>query len=131
MRAQYHCAPPFGLLDNRPLRTLLNNVINYNKIEHQIINKHLHGLAITASNYQTSKSVTFYQGQPEIQPWVRSRAIGLQCQITTEHLLASSAIPIVFPASQIGHGYYGDGSVHQIATAATRVKNGGREASHH
>ncbi|TKF28872.1 patatin-like phospholipase family protein [Enterovibrio norvegicus] len=124
MRAQYHCAPPFGLLDNRPLRTLLNNVINYNKIEHQIINKHLHGLAITASNYQTSKSVTFYQGQPEIKPWVRSRAIGQQCQITTEHLLASSAIPIVFPASQIGHGYYGDGSVHQIAPLRPALKMG-------
>lgn len=115
MQAQYHHAPPFGLLNTRPLRNLLNKVINYRKIEHQILSGHLHGLAVTASNYQTSKSVTFFQGQPEIEPWTYSRSIGIHSQITTEHLLASSAIPIVFPASQIGHSYYGDGSVHQIA----------------
>nr|WP_269808554.1 patatin-like phospholipase family protein [Enterovibrio nigricans] len=102
LQANYHSAPPFGLLDNRPLRHLLRRVLNFNKIEHQILSGHLHGLAVTASNYQTSKSVTFFQGQPEIQPWTRSRAIGIKSQITTEHLLASSAIPIVFPATQIG-----------------------------
>ncbi|NGN99790.1 patatin-like phospholipase family protein [Grimontia sp. S25] len=124
MQANYHCAPPFGLLDNRPLRGLLNNVLNYSKIEHQILAGNLRGLAITASNYQTSKSVTFYQGQSCIEPWTRSRAIGIPCQITTEHLLASSAIPIVFPASQIGHNYYGDGSVHQIAPLRPALKMG-------
>ncbi|EEY71629.1 hypothetical protein VHA_003490 [Grimontia hollisae CIP 101886] len=124
MQAQYHCAPPFGLLDNRPLRTLLNNVLQFNKIEHQIMTGNLRGLAITASNYQTSRSVTFYQGQPDIEPWTRSRAIGIPSQITTEHLLASSAIPIVFPASQIGHSYYGDGSVHQIAPLRPALKMG-------
>ncbi|KXF81047.1 patatin-like phospholipase family protein [Enterovibrio coralii] len=124
MQAQYHCAPPFGLLDNRPLRDLLRRVLNFNKIDHQILSGHLHGLAVTASNYQTSKSVTFFQGQPEIEQWTRSRAIGIKSQITTEHLLASSAIPIVFPASQIGHSYYGDGSVHQIAPLRPALKLG-------
>lgn len=124
MQAQYHCAPPFGLLNNRPLRNLLNQVLAFGKIEHQILSGHLHGLAITASNYQNGKSVTFYQGQSSIQPWARSRAIGIPSQITTEHLLASSAIPMVFPASQIGHNYYGDGSVHQIAPLRPALKMG-------
>lgn len=124
MQAQYHHAPPLGLLNTRPLRNLLNKVINYPKIEHQILNGHLHGLAITASNYQTSKSVTFFQGQPQIKPWTLSRSIGIHSQISTEHLLASSAIPIVFPASQIGHSFYGDGSVHQIAPLQPALKIG-------
>ncbi|MDD1783741.1 patatin-like phospholipase family protein [Enterovibrio sp. ZSDZ35] len=124
MQAKYHDAPPFGLLDNRPLRHLLKRVLNFNKIDHQILSGHLHGLAVTASNYQTSKSVTFFQGQSDIAPWTRSRALGIKSQITTEHLLASSAIPIVFPATQIGHGYYGDGSVHQIAPLRPALKLG-------
>lgn len=124
MQAQYHQAPPFGLLDNRPLRELLNKVLNFSKIEHQILSGNLHGLAITASNYQNGQSVTFYQGQADIVPWARSRAIGIPCQITTEHLLASSAIPMVFPASQIGHNFYGDGSVHQIAPLRPALKMG-------
>ncbi|WP_274166066.1 patatin-like phospholipase family protein [Enterovibrio gelatinilyticus] len=123
-QARYHCAPPFGLLDNRPLRNLLNKVLNFSKIEHQIMTGNLHGLAVTASNYQTSKSVTFYQGHKDIPTWTRSRAIGIKSQITTEHLLASSAIPIVFPASKIGHGFYGDGSVHQIAPLRPALKMG-------
>lgn len=124
MQAQSHRAPPFGLLDTRPLRDLLNKVIHYQKIEQQIFNGDLHALAITASNYQTSQSVTFFQGQPNIKAWRRSRAVGVHCQITTEHLLASAAIPIVFPASQIGHSFYGDGSVHQIAPLRPALKLG-------
>ncbi|OEE68274.1 Patatin [Enterovibrio norvegicus FF-33] len=123
-QARYHDAPPFGLLDNRPLRNLLNNVINFSKIEHQILAGNLHGLAVTASNYHTSKSVTFYQGHADIPVWRRSRAIGIKSQINTEHLLASSAIPIVFPASKIGHSFYGDGSVHQIAPLRPALKMG-------
>ena len=124
MQAQYHPAPPFGLLNTRPLRQLLNKVLNYQKIERQIFNGYLHGLAITASNYQTSQSVSFFQGHPSIEPWTRSRAIGVHSQITTEHLLASCAIPLVFPASQIGHSFYGDGSVHQIAPLRPALKLG-------
>lgn len=59
MQAQYHQAPPFGLLDNRPLRELLNKVLNFSKIEHQIMSGNLHGLAITASNYQTASPLLF------------------------------------------------------------------------
>lgn len=124
MQAQYRSAPSFALLNTQPLRKLLNRVISYPKIEHQILKGYLQGLAVTASNYQTSRSVTFFQGQPDIVPWASSRSIGLHSQITTDHLLASSAIPIVFPASQIGHSFYGDGSIHQIAPLSPALKLG-------
>ncbi|WP_025675259.1 patatin-like phospholipase family protein, partial [Salinivibrio socompensis] len=63
-RFQSHYQPPlpFGLLNNRPLRCLLNQTINFNKLNYQLLAGHLHGLSVTASNYQTGQSVSFFQG---------------------------------------------------------------------
>lgn len=124
IQAQYQEQLPFALLDNRPLRNLLNRVVNYPKIDHQILAGNLHGLAITASNYQSGSSVSFFQGHRQIQPWTRAKAVGVRNQITTEHLLASSAIPVVFPASRIGNSYFGDGSIHQISPLRPALKMG-------
>lgn len=121
-QSQYQPTLPFGLLNNRPLRCLLNQTINFNKLNYQLLAGHLHGLSVTASNYQTGQSVSFFQGAPDIQPWVRARAVGRRNQISTEHLLASSAIPFMFPASRIGHEFYGDGAIHQIAPLRPAVK---------
>ncbi|MCG7498632.1 patatin-like phospholipase family protein [Vibrio sp. Of7-15] len=115
---------PFGLLDNHPLRELLDQVINYSHIEHQITSGALHGLSITTSSYKTGKSVSFYQANDSIKPWRTARSIGKPSYITSEHLLASSAIPLVFPASRIGSSYYGDGSIHQLAPLRPSLKMG-------
>ena len=124
LQASYQPSLPFGLLDNRPLRLLLNRLLQYEKIDKQIERKILQGLSITASNYQTSYSVTFYQGQKNISPWRSGRSVGVVNNINTDHLVASSAIPFVFPATQIGQNYYGDGSVHQISPLKPALKMG-------
>ncbi|WP_116644715.1 patatin-like phospholipase family protein [Salinivibrio sp. HTSP] len=123
-RFQSHYQPtqPFGLLNNRPLRELLNQTISFNKLNYQLLAGHLNGLSVTASNYQTGQSVSFFQGASHIKPWERARAVGKRSQISTEHLLASSAIPFVFPASRIGHEFYGDGAIHQISPLRPAVK---------
>ncbi|KLV08521.1 Patatin [Photobacterium aquae] len=124
LQAHHHARPPFGLLNNRPLRHLLNQVNNYNRIEKQISAGNLHGIAITASSYKSGDSVSFFQGQNSIEPWDRARSKGRRTLLNTDHLLASAAIPIVFPATRIGQAYYGDGSIHQLAPLRPSLKMG-------
>ncbi len=104
-----------SLLDNTPLRRLLSLVINFRRIQQGIDAGDLLALSITASSYANGESVAFFQSAQELQGWQRARRKGIPAQIDAEHLLASSAIPVLFPAQQIGDGYYGDGALRQLA----------------
>ncbi|PSW12635.1 Patatin [Photobacterium sanctipauli] len=124
LQASHHERPPFGLLNNRPLRQLLNQVNNYQRLEKQITAGNLHGISVTASSYKSGNSVSFFQGQQGIAEWDRAKSKGRRALINTEHLLASAAIPLVFPAARIGQTYYGDGSIHQLAPLRPSLKMG-------
>nr|WP_087022954.1 patatin-like phospholipase family protein [Thaumasiovibrio subtropicus] len=120
-----HLEPrPFGLFDNRPLRHLLNQVVNYSKLEKQIHQGSLDAISITTSRYHDGHAVTFYQGNNKIANWRSSKQEGVRQLLHTEHLLASSAIPLLFPASRIDRHYYGDGSIHQLAPLKPAIEMG-------
>ncbi|HLK36287.1 MAG TPA: patatin-like phospholipase family protein, partial [Polyangiaceae bacterium] len=61
--------------------------------------------------YRTNLAVTFFDGADDIQPWNRSTRTGLRQELTIEHVMASSSIPIFFPAISIDGHYYADGCV--------------------
>ena len=90
--------------------------------------RQLHALAVTASSYTSGEHVTFYSTGAPVEPWSRSQRVAIQAPITHEHLLASSAIPFVFPASQIHQGgdvaWYGDGSMRQTAPLSPAIHLG-------
>jgi NTE family protein len=113
-----------SLLDNSPLRTFLERALPCEKIQESIDAGALHALSITASGYGSGHSVTFYQGVPGIQPWKRARRLGMETKIGIEHLLASSAIPFLFPAVHIHREFFGDGSVRQIAPISSALHLG-------
>jgi NTE family protein len=113
-----------SLLDNSPLVELLEQVLPCEKIQGSIDAGLLFALSVTASGYGTGQSVTFYQGDKAIMPWKRARRVGIPTQINTEHLLASSAIPFVFPATLINREYFGDGSMRQIAPISSALHLG-------
>jgi len=113
-----------SLLDNSPLVELLEQVLPCERIQDSIDAGLLFALSVTASGYGTGQSVTFYQGAKEIMPWKRARRVGIPTQINTEHLLASSAIPFVFPATLINREYFGDGSMRQIAPISSALHLG-------
>lgn len=113
-----------SLLDNSPLELFLEETLPCERIQENIDAGMLHALSITASGYGSGYSVTFYQGKESIQPWKRTRRQGVPTKLGTEHLMASAAIPFIFPAVHIHREYFGDGSVRQIAPISSALHLG-------
>lgn len=113
-----------ALLDSRPLHKLLSMVVNFQHIQEALDRGDLQALSITASSYASGESVAFFQAQPHLQEWTRARRLGRRSEIAVNHLLASSAIPILFPAQEVEGRYYGDGAVRQLAPASPALHLG-------
>jgi NTE family protein len=104
-----------SLLDNSPLVKLLEEMLPCEKIQENIDAGALHALSITASGYGSGQSVTFYQGAKELVPWRRTGRVGVAMEINIQHLLASAALPFIFPATLIHREYFGDGTMRHTA----------------
>ena len=115
---------PRALLDNAPLRELLNERILFPRIETALERGHLEALVVTASAYTSARSVAFYQASERIEPWRRVRRIGRQTTITVDHLMASAAVPFLFPPVKVGGEYYGDGSMRHQAPLSSAIHLG-------
>jgi NTE family protein len=113
-----------SLLDNAPLVELLERALPCEKIQECIDSGALHALSITASGYGSGQSVTFYQGAEGIQPWRRARRVGVPEKIEIRHLLASAAIPFIFPAVHIHREHFGDGSMRQLSPISSALHLG-------
>ncbi|MDE2116969.1 MAG: patatin-like phospholipase family protein [Betaproteobacteria bacterium] len=113
-----------SLLDNSPLVTFLEETLPCEKIQESINAGVLYALSITASGYGSGHSVTFYQGAKGIRPWKRARRLGIPARIEVKHLLASAALPFIFPAVRINREYFGDGSMRQIAPISSALHLG-------
>lgn len=116
-----------SLLDNSPLRRLLTNTMPLDKVQESIDAGSLHALGITASGYTSEQSVTFFQSQKNIPVWKRAHRLGLPAKIGIDHLLASSAIPFLFPAVRINREFFGDGSMRQIAPISSALHLGAKQ----
>lgn len=125
---KWHAHPPNALLDNTPLVTLLHRLLDLPRLDAALADGALHALAVTASSYTAGHHITFYQAAENIQPWRRMQRFSLATQIGVEHLLASSAIPLIFPATPIycdgRREYFGDGSMRQLAPISPAIHLG-------
>lgn len=119
---------PKSLLDNAPLAELLQRMVPLDRLPQLMKEGHLQALAVTASSYSSGEHVTFFEAAVPMEPWVRSQRLSVRDSITHAHLLASSAIPFVFPATALpmqGHTeYFGDGSMRQSAPIAAAIHLG-------
>jgi NTE family protein len=102
---------PHSLLDNTPLRELLTNRIDWAGIRTSIERGHLRGLALSSTCYQTGQSIAFFDGTAKINNWARTQRAGRREGLTLDHLMASAAIPVLFPPVKLGDTYFGDGSM--------------------
>ncbi|CAN7599314.1 patatin-like phospholipase family protein [Variovorax sp. LjRoot175] len=119
---------PRSLLDNAPLAELLERMVPLDRLPQLMRDGHLQALAVTASSYSSGEHVTFFDAAAPMEPWVRSQRIAVPGHITHAHLLASSAIPFVFPSTGLDLGghteYFGDGSMRQSAPIAAAIHLG-------
>lgn len=123
---------PKSLLDNTPLRELLATMIDFARLGRAFEHGHLRALAVTASSYTSGRHVTFYQSLNDYDLPAKLQRVNLHTRITLDHLLASSAIPFVFPALPLpvtvgtpgGVEYFGDGSMRQISPISPAIHLG-------
>lgn len=115
---------PRSLLDNAPLRELLGRAINLHSIHESIECGYLDALAITAAGYDSARSVCFYQGREDLVPWDRVRRVGRRAEITLDHLMASIAVPMMFPPVMIQNEFFGDGAMRQATPLSPAVHLG-------
>jgi len=115
-----------GLADTKPLRDFLSRGANLRGITANITNQRLRAVCINATSYTTGRAVSFVQAAPEIPMWERVKRLGIRTEITYDHVMASAALPLMFPAVRIGDEFFADGSVRQMAPLAPAVHLGAR-----
>jgi NTE family protein len=136
-----------GLLDTAPLRAYLERCLPHGRdgeltgIEHNLRRGTLRAVALGTTSFTTGQSVMWVQGR-KIELWERPKRRSVQTQIGLDHVMASAALPLLFPAVRIGNQWYGDGGVrlaaplspalhlgaHKIIAVATRYERTREEA---
>lgn len=126
--ARWKRSRPRSLLDNEPLGELLRRWVRLERLDGMLEQGHLQALAISGSSYTTGQHVTFYQTHKPVEPWLRSQRVAARARMTIAHLMASSAIPFIFPAEQLELDgqleWFGDGSMRQSAPISPAVHLG-------
>ncbi len=109
-----------AILDTEPLRQYLSQQLpakpdgSLPQIGRNIDNKELAALCITTTSFTTGESVSWIQGR-RISQWERPNRVAHQGEITLDHVMASSSLPLLFPAVKLGSAWYGDGGIRLIA----------------
>jgi NTE family protein len=117
-------ANPRAFLDNMPLRRFLKATLQLEGIQKAIDLNALRGVAITASGYTCASAISYFQAQEGINGWERARRRGQATRLNVHHLLASAALPIIFPAERIGNEYFGDGGMRMVAPLSPAIHLG-------
>jgi NTE family protein len=105
--------PPKSLFDNSPLRELLKEQFDFGRIGLSIEEGHLDAIAMSTAGYASTRSVSFFQAKPGCVPWRRTRRAGEPTTLSVEHLMASVAVPFLFPPVLLDDEYYGDGAMRE------------------
>lgn len=113
-----------GLLDTRPLRQFLSGHLRLGSIGRNIEQGRLRAAGLTAVHYSTGQTVTFVQGEEGIPMWRRTGRFSIQTRLGVDHVLASSALPVIFPAANVDGEYYGDGAIRHNSPLAPAIHLG-------
>lgn len=123
-QAELNQKHPSSLLNNQPLRRLIRKTLDFHRIDQNVAKGYLRAISISTSSYTSHDSISYFQGHSDIQPWHREKRRGVACILNSEHLMASSAIPMVFPPVKLDGEFLGDGSVHQLSPLSPAIHLG-------
>jgi NTE family protein len=121
---------PRFLLDNTPLATTLNRQMDFPQLDAALQAGAIEALGITTSSYSSGEHITYVQSNTEQHGWQRPGRRAVMQPITVDHLLASSAIPFVFPATPLWRDdtqqveFFGDGSMRQLSPLSPAIHLG-------
>jgi NTE family protein len=115
---------PVSLLNNAPLRDMLEKGLPFERIQEHIDAGVLYAVCVTASGYTSGQSVSFFQGGSGLEGWERNQRIGAAVMLKLDYVLASASLPFIFPAVKVHREYFGDGSMRQIAPVSPALHLG-------
>ena len=120
-----------GLVDTTPLRNYLSEVLHavdgeLTGIQYNLAVGRLKAIALSTSSYTTGQSLTWIQGQ-DLHDWTRPQRRSQQTVLTIDHVMASSALPLFFPAVEIDDEYFGDGGVRLSAPLSPAIHLGAQK----
>jgi NTE family protein len=115
---------PTSLLDNQPLKNLLRETIKFSDIQNNIESSIIESLAVTSASYRSRKSCTFFQANNSVNNWQKTHREGKKTSINLDHLMASVALPLIFPAVRIKDEYFGDGAMRQATPLSPAIRLG-------
>lgn len=124
LSAGWIAKPPRSLFDTTPLYELLTRAVPLDQIPVQIAAGRLHALAVATTSYTTGQAVAFFDGTDDVDGWNRASRAGRRRHIDLDVLMASAAIPFIFPAWSIDGNHYGDGAMRQLAPLSPAVHLG-------
>ncbi len=116
-----------GLLNTEPLRRTIEREVDFKKIREHFQLGNINGLSLSTTNYFSGASVVFHDGDTSINEHSKSDRIMMRTEITSDHVMASSAIPLFFPPIKIGKSFYGDGCIRQITPLSPAVDLGAQK----
>jgi len=119
-----------GLVDTEPLRQYLSEVLHcvdgeLTGVKYNLDSGRLKALAISTTSYSTGRSVTWIQGR-DVQLWERPGRRPRVATLCVDHVMASAALPLFFPAVEVENAWYGDGGIRLIAPLSPAVHLGAR-----
>ncbi|MDX1754546.1 MAG: patatin-like phospholipase family protein [Marinobacter sp.] len=115
---------PLSLLNNGPLRELLEREIDFAAVRQAILEGKVSAVGVNACGYATGQNVCFFDGHDGLRSWSVGQRAGSRTELTLEHVMASSAIPTVFPPVLVNREYFGDGVTRQMAHLSPALRLG-------
>jgi NTE family protein len=117
-----------GVFDTSPLDALMQGAFPARGIADAIRRGHLYAVAVTATSYHSGRSYTFVQGRRGHPVWTKARRVVLPATLSHRHVMASSAIPILFPPVRVDDGsgglWFGDGALRLVAPMSPAIRLG-------